>query len=297
MLEPNHSQLSIRQQTSILNICRSTIYYAPLLSKTSEVANLIQEIYLASDCRYGYRKVTAELNHQGYSINHKKVLRLMQDMGIQGLYPRKFKNTSLKTSHNIYPYLLEGLKITHPNQVWATDITYIALQNRFMYFIAIIDLYSRYIVAYELSSTLEAGFCIETLKMALTLAIPLIFNSDQGTQFTSAGFIAVLQQHSIQISMDHKGRCFDNIFAERLWRTVKQEAVYYYRPETAKDLEICLKNFVNWYNNQRLHQSLSYQTPARVYFTNLTRPVDMMEKSMTFPHIHEAQSQPINLMR
>ena len=297
MLEPTHPQLSIRQQASILNICRSTIYYSPLLSKTSEVANLIKEIYLASDCRYGYRKVAAELNHQGYTINHKKVLRIMQDIGIQGLYPRKFKNTSLKTSHKIYPYLLEELEITRPNQVWATDITYIALQNRFMYFIAIIDLYSRYIVAHELSANLEASFCIETLKMALTVAIPHIFNTDQGTQFTSLGFIEVLQQYSIQISMDHKGRCFDNIFAERLWRTVKQEAVYYYRPETVKDLEICLVNFVNWYNHQRLHQSLNYQTPARVYFDSLTRPVDMMEKSATFPHIHEVQPQPINLTK
>ena len=265
MLEPNHPQLSIRQQATILSICRAAIYYRPLLSKTGEIANLIKEIYSGSDCRYGYRKVTAALNHQGYTINHKKILRLMQDMGIQGLYPRRFKNTSLKTSHDIYPYLLEGLEITHPNQVWATDITYIALQNRFMYFIAIIDLYSRYIVAYELSANLEANFCITTLRMALTIAIPIIFNTDQGTQFTSLGFIEVLQQHNIQISMDHKGRCFDNIFAERLWRTLKQEAVYYYRPETVKDLEICLKQFVVWYNYQRLHQSLHYQTPAAIY--------------------------------
>jgi putative transposase len=297
MLEPNHLQLSIRQQAAILNICRSTIYYAPLLSKDSEVANLIREIYLSSDCRYGYRKVTAALDHQGHTINHKKVLRLMQDMGIQGLYPRKFKNTSLKTSNNIYPYLLEGLEITRPNQVWATDITYIALQNRFMYFIAIIDIYSRYIVAHELSANLEASFCIETLKMALTVAIPIIFNTDQGTQFTSAGFIGVLQQHGIQISMDHKGRCFDNIFAERLWRTVKQEAVYYYRPETVKDLEKCLNNFVKWYNHQRLHQSLRYQTPASVYFTGFTRPGGYDGKVCDFPTYPQVQPQLINLMR
>jgi putative transposase len=265
MLQPHHPQLSIRRQVAILNLCRSALYYKPLLCEISEIANLIKEIYLDSDCRYGYRKITAALVHQGYTINHKKVLRLMQTMGIQGLYPRRFKNTSLKANNAIYPYLLEGLTIAQPNHVWATDITYIAIQNRFMYFIAIIDIYSRYIVAYELSGNLETGFCIDTLKVALTIAIPIIFNTDQGAQFTSLDFIQVLKQYNIQISMDHKGRCFDNIFVERLWRTVKQEAVYYYRPETVKDLEICLKNFVHWYNNHRLHQSLNYQTPAAVY--------------------------------
>lgn len=265
MLEIYHPNLSIRQQAALLSLCRSSLYYRPLLSKASEIANLIKEIYLSSDCRYGYRKITAALNHQGHITNHKKVLRLMQDMEIQGLCPRKFKNTSLKANHEIYPYLLEGLTIDKPNQVWATDITYLALHNRFLYFIAIIDLYSRYIVSYELSPNLAVDFCLESLQRALVLAIPGIFNTDQGSQFTSDIFIKTLQRHNIQISMDHKGRCFDNIFVERLWRTLKQEAIYYYRPETAKELEICLRNFVFWYNNQRLHQSLDYQTPASFY--------------------------------
>jgi putative transposase len=265
MLEIYHPNLSIRQQAALLSLCRSSLYYRPLLSKASEIANLIKEIYLSSDCRYGYRKITAALNHQGHITNHKKVLRLMQDMEIQGLCPRKFKNTSLKANHEIYPYLLEGLPIDKPNQVWATDITYLALHNRFLYFIAIIDLYSRYIVSYELSPNLAVDFCLESLQRALVLAIPGIFNTDQGSQFTSDIFIKTLQRHNIQISMDHKGRCFDNIFVERLWRTLKQEAIYYYRPETAKELEICLRNFVFWYNNQRLHQSLDYQTPASFY--------------------------------
>lgn len=266
MLEPQHPNLSMRRQVAILNLCRSSLYYRSLLSDVcDETSNLIREIYLNSDCRYGYRKITAELNHQGHAVNHKKVLRLMQSMEIQGLYVLRSKNTSLQGNHNIYPYLLEGLTITHPNHVWSTDITYIYVDNRFMYFIAIIDLYSRYIVTYELSANLEAGFCVETLQRALIIAVPGIFNTDQGSQFTSDDFIKVLQQNNIRISMDHKGRCFDNIFIERLWRTIKYEAVYYYRPETVKDLESCLQKFVFWYNTQRLHQSLNYQTPASVY--------------------------------
>lgn len=268
MLDPSYPKLSIRKQTAILNLCRSRFYYKNVIDNSSQTANLIKEIYLQSDCRYGYRKITASLAGRGHLINHKKVLKIMQNMGIQGVYPRKYKNTSLKENNSIYPYLLEGLEITKPNQVWATDITYIALQNRFMYFIAIIDLYSRYIVSYDLCATLEADFCIETLKIALKTAVPLIFNTDQGSQFTSLGFIEVLKLHSIEISMDHKGRCFDNIFVERLWRTLKQEAIYYYRPETVKDLRFCLNNFVSWYNHERLHQSLNYQTPASIYHEN-----------------------------
>lgn len=265
MLENNHAYLSIRQQASILSINRSSIYYKSILNSDSLIGNLIKDIYLESDCRYGYRKITAALRQQNWEVNHKKVQKLMKDMKIQGLYPKKFKNTSIKTSHSIYPYLLDGLIINRPNQVWATDITYIALKNCFMYFIAIIDLYSRYIISYELSANLETCFCESSLKMALKQAVPYIFNTDQGSQFTSAIFTQILKDNNIHISMDHKGRCFDNIFVERLWRTIKQEAVYYYRPETAKDLELCLDNFVTWYNHKRLHQSLNYKTPWSIY--------------------------------
>lgn len=189
----------------------------------------------------------------------------MQDMEIQGIYPRKFVNTTIKDSNTVFPYLLNGVKIDHINQVWATDITYIKLPSKFMYFIAIIDLYSRYIITYELSSNLEATFCVDTLKSALLSGKPEIFNTDQGSQFTSNAFIETLQEHSIKISMDHKGRCFDNIFVERLWRTLKQEAIYYYRPETITELEKCIHEFVSWYNDDRLHQSLNYITPKSAY--------------------------------
>lgn len=265
MVELNNSELSVRHQSLLLQVCRASLYYRPLLDMDSELANLIKEIYLYSDGRYGYRKVTACLDNLGYAVNHKKVLRIMREVGIQGLYPRKSINTTIGANNAIYPYLLKDLAITYPNQVWVTDLTYISIQGRFMYFMAIMDLYSCYIVAYELSPNLEAVFCVDTLKRALNLAIPQIFNTDQGSQFTGHDFINVLSAYGVMISHDHKGRCFDNIFAERFWRTLKQEAIYYYRPDTVKALDLCLNNFVDWYNNERLHQSLQYKTPAFVY--------------------------------
>ncbi len=269
MIEFNNKELSISAQCKLLGLCRSRLYYTPLINSDSEIANLIREIYLKSDCRYGYRKITAGLQSlYKLIINHKKVLRIMQDMKIQGLYPRKFINTTVKDSNIIFPYLLNGVTIDHIDQVWATDITYIRLPTRFMYFIAIIDLYSRYIIAYDLSSNLEAAFCVDTLKTALLTGSPDIFNTDQGSQFTSNDFIDTLQNHDVKISMDHKGRCFDNIFVERLWRTLKQEAIYYYRPETILELEKCIHEFVVWYNEERLHQSLNYKTPSSVYTQN-----------------------------
>jgi len=229
------------------------------------IANRLAEIYLMSDCRYGYRKITAEAKRQNLIVNHKKALKMMKAMNIQGLYPKKSIRTSIPLKgHKIYPYLLEGLLIVRVHQVWTTDITYIFIENRFMYFIAIIDLYSRYIISYELSPYLEAGFCIYALKIALSIATPEIFNTDQGSQFTSNDFIKELSDKDIKISMDHKGRCFDNIFVERLWRTLKQEAIYYYRPASVSELDLVIKNFVDWYNNKRLHQSLGYKTPAEV---------------------------------
>lgn len=270
MLEFADSLLSIRKQTELLGLNRSSIYYKPIIGSDSEIANRIAEVYLSSDCRYGYRKVSAVLNSEDdVIVNAKKVLRIMHEMNIQGLYPRRQINTTTRNiGHKIYPYLLEDLVIDRVNQVWATDITYIRIRERFMYFIAIIDLYSRYIVAYELSNNMEAGFCIAALEVALTQAMPEIFNTDQGSQFTSLRFTDMLESRKIKISMDHKGRCFDNIIVERLWRTLKQEAIYYYRPETVGELEQVLNNFVLWYNNDRVHQALKYKTPATLYFSN-----------------------------
>lgn len=191
----------------------------------------------------------------------------MNKMGIEGRYPKRKINTSSSNKlHKIYPYLLNGIIISYPNQVWATDITYIKIKEEFVCFLAIVDLYSRYIVAYDLSTTLEAQFCVACLKSALQdNNKPAIFNSDQGSQFTCHNFIDVLTSYKINISMDHQGRCFDNIHVERLWRTLKQEAIYYEKPTTLKELEICIHRFVDWYNNKRLHQSLEYQIPINIY--------------------------------
>lgn len=259
-------ELSIRKQTSLLGINRSTLYYKPLLSSDSLIANTIGEIYAESDCRYGYRKIGAALKELGLEVNNKKILRLMQEMNLQGLCPRKFPNTSAgDLRHKLYPYLLENLEITKANQVWATDLTYIKIENIFVYFIAIIDLYSRYIVAHDLLHSMEAITCVALLRQALKYRKPEIFNSDQGAQFTSTDFTGLLIENNIEISMDHKGRCFDNIFIERFWRTLKQEAIYYYRPASIAELEKIIGDFIPWYNNKRLHQSLGYRTPASVY--------------------------------
>ena len=261
-------EISLRKQAELLQLCRSNLYYKSVINKESEVANLINEVYLASDCRYGYRKITAELRSHATIINHKKVLKIMQDMRIKGLYPMKKYHLSKKTEHKIYPYLLADLIINRVNHVWATDLTYIWCEGKFYYFMAIIDLYSRYIINYQLSPSMDAEFCVYTLQTALQNQKPEIFNSDQGAQFTSKEFVNLLTDMQIKISMDHKGRCFDNIYVERLWRTLKQEAIYYYRPTNLQELVKVIKDFVNWYNYQRRHQSLNYQIPGEVYHVN-----------------------------
>lgn len=262
------SDIPIRKQALLLQVPRTKFYYRPVINDESEVANLIAEVYLSSDCRYGYRKVTADLHNRGLKINRKKTLRIMKEIGIEGLYPKRFVNTGPKNKeHEIYPYLLEGLEINRVNQVRATDITYIKINSKFVYFMAIIDLYSRYIVGYQLSPSMEVEFCIAVLEKAFksSSSQPEIFNTDQGSQYTSSHFTSQLRIRDIKISMDHKGRCFDNIYVERLWRTLKQEVVYYYRPESITALEERINEFVPWYNDRRLHQALKYKTPATLY--------------------------------
>lgn len=260
-------ELSIRKQAKLLGVSRSNLYYNPVINTDGEMANMIYEIYGKSECRYGYRKVHQELLASGYLVNKKKVQRIMKELGIEGLYPkRKYNTTIADSSHKTYPYLLSGLNINRPNQVWATDITYIKLGDKFMYFMAIIDLYSRYVVKCGLNHSLDKEFYISLLSNSLKVGKPEIFNSDQGSQFTSKDFTKLLLDYKVKISMDHAGRCFDNIIVERLWRTIKQEAIYYYKPETVRDLEIVLINFIDWYNNNRRHQSLKYQIPADVYY-------------------------------
>lgn len=267
MIEEEYKELSLRRQCELLSISRASYYYEYIDFDESEIANRIREIYLWSDCRYGYRKITKALVSQGITINHKRVSRMMRDMGIEGLYPKRKPNTSANNKeHQVYPYLLKNLIITRPSQVFATDITYIRLKDRFVYLIAIIDIYSRYIISYEISHSMEVEFCTLALEKALLISIPEIFNTDQGSQFTSKPFIDLLISKNIQISMDHKGRCFDNIFIERLWRTIKQELIYHKRLDSVRDLERALEEYVPWYNNERLHQGINYKRPADLYF-------------------------------
>ena len=224
---------------------------------------LIDCQYLATPF-YGARKIAAWLKSQSYSVNRKRVRRLMRIMGIKAIYrrPRTSKPTS---GHKIYPYLLSGMQITRPNQVWAADITYIPMTRGFMYLVAIIDWYSRYVLSWRLSNTLDTGFCIEALQEALSKGRPEIFNTDQGAQFTSEAFINLLEQHGIKISMDGKGSYNDNLFIERLWRSVKYEEVYLKAYQDGRDARIGLGNYFRFYNIERPHQALCYRTPAEVF--------------------------------
>ena len=224
---------------------------------------LIDRQYLATPF-YGARKIAAWLKSQGHRVNRKRVRRLMQIMGLKAIYrcPRTSKPAP---GHRIYPYLLSGIKITRPNQVWAADITYIPMARGFLYLVAIIDWYSRYVLSWRLSNTLDASFCAEALEEALRKGMPEIFNTDQGAQFTGEAFTGLLEQHGVRISMDGKGRYSDNLFIERLWRTVKYEEVYLKAYQDGRDARAGIGNYFSFYNTERPHQSLSYRTPAEVF--------------------------------
>ncbi len=213
---------------------------------------------------YGYRRMTVYLQNLGYRVNPKRVLKLMRKLGLEAIYPKPNLSKPGK-EHLKFPYLLSGVKIEHPNQVWATDITYIRLQGGFIYLLAIMDWRSRFVIEMEVSNSLEAAVFVETLKRALEKGKPEIFNSDQGSQFTAIEWLKVLEENGVQISMDGRGRCFDNIFVETLWRTVKQEEVYLKEYGDVWEAEESLMKYFYFYNYQRPHQSLGYQTPFEIY--------------------------------
>lgn len=214
---------------------------------------------------YGIRRMTAQLKRQGYNVNHKRISRLMRLMGLEAIYPKP-KLSKKDYQHKIYPYLLRNVSIKRANQVWATDITYIRMDKGFIYLVAIMDWFSRYVLAWSVSITMEVYFCIEALEKALKIGQPEIFNSDQGSQFTSKDFTDKLLQNNIKISMDGKGRFFDNIFVERLWRTVKYEEVYLKEYNDVHGAVKSIGNYFNFYNHERLHQELDYKTPYEVHF-------------------------------
>jgi putative transposase len=214
---------------------------------------------------YGMRRMTAWLRTQGYGVNHKRVARLMQQMGIAAIYAKP-KLSQATAGHALYPYVLRGVKVARVNHVWSTDSTYIRLHQGFVYLVAVMDWFSRYVLSWALSVTLDGQFCREALLQALRYgARPEIFNTDQGVQFTSSDFTGLLKHEGIQISMDGRGRALDNVFVERLWRTVKYEEVYLKDYTTVREARQGLGAYFTFYNNERLHQALGYQTPAAVY--------------------------------
>ena len=229
-----------------------------------QLANEIHEIWLEMPF-YGYRRITAELRRRGYVINEKRVIRLMKEMNIQALYPRP--RTTIKAAKDpIYPYLLKDLEITRPNQVWATDLTYIKMPVGFAYLVALIDVQSRYVLSWRLSNTMDTLFCLEMLEDALIrYPHPDILNTDQGSQFTSHEWTRRVKEADIQISMDGKGRWVDNVIIERFWRTIKHEHILLHSFEDLREARWSIERFINLYNQKRLHQSLGYKTPAEVY--------------------------------
>lgn len=232
---------------------------------------LIDRQYLTTPF-YGARKMVAWLKNQGHKANRKRIRRLMRIMGLKAIY-RHPRTSQPAPGHKIYPYLLSGMNITRPNQVWAADITYIPMARGFLYLVAIIDWYSRYVLSWRLSNTLDADFCVEALKEALRKGRPDIFNTDQGAQFTSEAFTGLLEQHGVQISMDGKGRYSDNLFIERLWRTVKYEEVYLRAYQDGKEARAGISDYFRFYNTERPHQSLGYRTPAEAFTSNLVEVI------------------------
>ena len=265
-LETGHSELSIRQQCRLLGINRSSLYYRPvgIDDYTLMLMHELDRQYTETPF-YGVPKMTEHLRLQGHQVNPKRVRRLLRQMGLEAVYPKP-KLSQANPEHKIYPYLLRNVSIDRCNQVWSTDITYIRLRHGFVYLMAIIDWYSRYVINWALSTTLEADFCIVALNEALEASHCEIFNTDQGSQFTTHRFTGPLLDKGIQVSMDGRGRALDNIFVERLWRSVKYEKVYLNDFGTVKEAYLGLKEYFDFYNHRRLHQSLDYQTPTDVYF-------------------------------
>ena len=264
MIDQQNKRISVRRQCQLLSLHRSGYYYKKASKDEKEVRQAISEIY-AQYPIYGYRRITAILNNMGYKINRKKVLRLMRKLKLKAIYPKP--NTSKRKQQDmVYPYLLNKLAISRCNQVWQVDITYIRTNHGFMYLVALIDVYSRYIVGARLSNSLCTQSCLQALEDAVIKhGQPEIINSDQGSQFTSKEWTEALQNAGIAISMTGKGRCCDNAYIERLWRTAKAEGFYLNDWRTAKELKQNLGTWLTWYNEARPHQSINYQVPQQVY--------------------------------
>jgi len=264
-VEPGHPRLSVRRQCALLRLSRSAWYYEPAVESRENLRlmRLIDEEYTRHPVM-GRRRMARWLQARGHAVNVKRVSRLMRLMGIAAIYPKPRLSQRCE-KHPIFPYLLRGVRVERVDQVWSTDITYVPMRKGFMYLAAVIDWHSRYVLAWRLSNTLDGTFCVELLDEVLRRRKPEVFNTDQGVQFTAREFVSRLERAGVAISMDGKGRALDNVFVERLWRTVKYEHLYVMGYETVPELERGLKEFLRYYNRERMHQALNYQTPATVY--------------------------------
>jgi putative transposase len=265
MVDRQDTSLSIVCQCTLLGISRSGLYYQPegVPEEDLTVMRIIDRQYLSTPF-YGARRMVAWLRKEGHQVNRKRIRRLLQVMGLRAIY-RRPRTSKPAAGHRIHPYLLRGMEITRPNQVWAADITYIPMARGFLYLVVIMDWFSRYVLSWRLSNTLDADFCIEALEEALRKGRPDIFNTDQGAQFTSEEFTGVLERHGVKISMDGRGSYSDNLFIERLWRTVKYEEVYLKAYQDGREARAGIGEYFRFYDTERPHQALGYRTPAEVY--------------------------------
>ena len=295
MIARGHPDLSLSRQCRLLSISRSAFYYTPK-GESAENLNLmrrIDELFLKYPF-YGSRQMVRQLRRDGVCIGRHRVRRLMRLMGLQAIYQAP-RTSDPHPAHRIYPYLLKRLAINRPNQVWCADITYIPVQRGFLYLVAIMDWATRHVLAWRLSNTMDASFCVEALNAALARhGRPEIFNTDQGSQFTSFDFTGVLKEAGITISMDGRGRCMDNIFIERLWRSLKYEAVYLHELTDGFKAERIIGEWIDFYNTERPHSSLGGRTPAEAY--GATRSVNMMDKAHALPTSPQAQQQQQNMI-
>jgi putative transposase len=265
LVEAGHPQLSVRRQCQLLGLCRASLYYEPAQETQEDLAlmRLIDQQYTRCPF-YGSRRWAAWLQGQGHEVNRKRVRRLMALMGLEAVYPKP-RLSAADRQHKVYPYLLRGVAIRRPDQVWSADITYVPLAQGFMYLAAVIDWHSRYVIAWRLSNTLDGSFCLDMLEEALSRGTPEVFNTDQGVQFTAQAWTGRLESAGVAVSMDGVGRCLDNVFVERLWRTVKYEDIYLKGYDGVPPLRAGLGSYFPFYNEERLHQALGYRTPGEVY--------------------------------
>jgi len=276
-IEPGHRQIAIYRQCELLGLSRSSLYYKPCRDTqyNEQLMKLIDEQYIQTPF-YGIDKMTEWLRRQGHCVNHKRVRRLMRQMGLEAVYPHRRRGLSMPDKeHKIYPYLLKGVQIERVDQVWSTDITYIRMYRGWLYLVAVMDWFSRYVLSWEVSITMEADFCVLALEQALIFGKPEIFNTDQGSQFTSIDFTKILLNSGVQISMDGKGRVFDNIFRDY---------------QTVAEARYNLSRYFELYNNQRLHQALGYRTPAEVYGVAVGTPVALRAPSVPTASTHGDES-------